>query len=99
MVINRIMCTSKILPDLCFTEQKIKTRIIFLKVICGILVVKMRWQNKKRLSINGAQSVKLEKGTIKFKNYFKQISVPFKIFVNFESNLEAVEIYEGSRTL
>ena len=53
----------------------------------------MRWQNKKRLSINGAQSVKLEKGTIKFKNYFKQISVPFKIFVNFESNLEAVEIY------
>ena len=30
------------------------------------------------LSINGAQSVKSEKGTIEFKNYFKQIPVPFK---------------------
>ena len=34
-----------------------------------------------RLSINGAQSVRLEKGTIEFKNYFKQIPVPFKIYV------------------
>ena len=33
------------------------------------------------LSINGAQSVRLEKGTIEFKNYFKQIPVPFKIYV------------------
>ena len=30
-------------------------------------------------SINGKQSVKLEKRTIKFENYFKQIPVPFKI--------------------
>ena len=30
------------------------------------------------LSIIGAQSVRLEKGTIKFKNYFKQIPVPFR---------------------
>ena len=29
------------------------------------------------MSINGAQSVRLEKGTIKFKNYFKEIAVPF----------------------
>ena len=29
------------------------------------------------LSINGAQSVRLEKERIKFKNYFKQIPVPF----------------------
>ena len=29
------------------------------------------------LSINGKQSVKLEKGIIKFENYFKQISVSF----------------------
>ena len=33
------------------------------------------------LSINGAKSVKLEKGTIEFKHYFKQISVPFKMVV------------------
>ena len=31
------------------------------------------------LIINGKQSVKLKKGAIKFKNYFKQIPVPFKI--------------------
>ena len=48
------------------------------------------------LSINGAQSVRLEKGTIEFKNYFKQIPVPFKIYADFECNLESVESYEGS---
>ena len=47
------------------------------------------------LSINGAQSVRLEKGTIEFKNYFKQIPVPFKIYADFECNLESVESYEG----
>ena len=31
------------------------------------------------LRINGKQSVKLEKRIIEFKNYFKQLSVPFKI--------------------
>ena len=36
------------------------------------------------LSINGAQSVRLEKGTNEFKNYFKQIPVPFKIYADFE---------------
>ena len=32
------------------------------------------------LSINGAQYLGLEKGTIEFKNYFKQIPVLFKIY-------------------
>ena len=48
------------------------------------------------LSINGAQSVRFEKGTIEFKNYFKQIPVSFKAFVDFEYSLEGVESYEGS---
>ena len=48
------------------------------------------------LSINGAQSVRLEKGTTDFKNYFKQIPVPFKTYADFECNLERVESYEGS---
>ena len=47
------------------------------------------------LSINGAQSVRLEKGTIQFKNYFKQIPVPFNIDAAFECNLKGVENYEG----
>ena len=50
------------------------------------------------LSINGKQSVKVEEGTIEFENYFKQIPVPFKIYADFECNLEKVESYEGSYT-
>ena len=48
------------------------------------------------LSINGQQSINLEKGTIEFKNYFKQIPVPFKIYADFECNLKGVESSEGS---
>ena len=47
-------------------------------------------------SINGAQSVRREKGTIEFKNYFKQIPVPFKIYNDFECSLKNVESYEVS---
>ena len=49
-------------------------------------------------SINGAQSVRLEKGTIEFKNYFKQIPVPFQIYADFECNFKSGESYEGSYT-
>ena len=50
------------------------------------------------LSINGKQSIKLEKGIIQFENYFKQIPVPIKIYADFECNLRGVECYEGSYT-
>ena len=50
------------------------------------------------LSINGQQSINLEKGTIEFKNYFKQLPVPFKIYADFECNLKSVECYEGTYT-
>ena len=49
------------------------------------------------LSINGQRSLNLE-GIIEFKNYFKQLPVPFKIYADFECNLRDVEIYEGSYT-
>ena len=32
------------------------------------------------LKINGKQTVKLRSGSIKFKNHFKQLNVPFKIY-------------------
>ena len=48
------------------------------------------------LSINGAQFVRLEIGTIDFKNYFIGNQVPFKIYADFECNLKTVESYEGS---
>ena len=50
------------------------------------------------LTINGKQSVKLEKVTIEFENYFKQIPVPFKIYADIDCNLEEVKSYAGSYT-
>ena len=50
------------------------------------------------LSINGNQSVTLEKGIILFENYFKQTPVPFKIYADFECNLNFVKCNEGSYT-
>ena len=41
--------------------------------------------------INGKQSVKLESGYISFKNYLKQISVLFKIYVDLECILKKVD--------
>ena len=98
MVINHIMCISGILTDLCFTKQRIKTKKYFCKCClqCFISENVLTEHKKVCLSINGAQSVRLEKGTIEFKNYFKQIPVPFKIYADFECNLKSVESYEGS---
>ena len=50
------------------------------------------------LSINGKQSVNLEKGIIEFENHFKQIPVSLKTYDDFEWNLRGVESYEGSYT-
>ena len=41
MIIILIMCTSKILTDLCFTKQKIKTKNDFVKVVYSVLVGKV----------------------------------------------------------
>ena len=41
--------------------------------------------------INVAQNVKLEKGFIRFTNYSRQISVPFKIYADFERILKNVD--------
>ena len=40
--VNRIMCTSKVLTDLSFTKQKIKTKNGFVDVVYSVLVVKIR---------------------------------------------------------
>ena len=43
------------------------------------------------LKINGKQSVKLRSGSTEFKNYFKQLAVPFKIYADFQSVLKGVQ--------
>ena len=48
MKTSHIMCTSKILTDLCFTKQKIKTKNTFARVVYSVLVVKIYWQNIKK---------------------------------------------------
>ena len=54
--------------------------------------------NENYLSINDKQSVKLEEGKIGFENYFKQMPVPFRTYVDFECNLRGVESCKGSYT-
>ena len=50
------------------------------------------------LSINGVQFVDVEEGIIKFENYSKQLPVVFKIYADFECNLQDTKIYESSCT-
>ena len=86
------MCASKILTDLCFTKQKIKTKKWFCRSCLQCLSSESVLIKHKEncLSINGKQSVKVEKGMIEFENYFKQIPYPFKIYADFECNVRGV---------
>ena len=95
---GHLTCTLKILKDLCFKKTKNKNKKYFFKSCLQCFSSKnVLTENKEVcLSINGAQSVGLEKGTIKFKSYLKQIPVPFIIYADFECNLKRVESYEGS---
>ena len=82
--INRIM----------FYKTKNKNKKYFCKSSLQCFSSKnvLTWHKEVCLSINGIQCVRLEKGTIKFKNYFNQIPVPFKVYVNSECNLKSVEV-------
>ena len=43
------------------------------------------------LKINSKQIVKLRRGSIRFENHFKQLTAPFKIYADFEYNLEKIQ--------
>ena len=99
MMINRIMCILKILTDLCSIKRRIMTKNRSARIVWSALLVKISSiKHKDYLSINGVQSAGVEQGIIEFENYFKQIALPFKIYVNFEWNLENTETCEGSYT-
>ena len=36
------------------------------------------------MKINGEQTVKLKSGSVQFKNHFKRLAAPFKIYADFE---------------
>ena len=50
------------------------------------------------LLINETQAVKYETGTIKFKNFDKQIPIPFKIYADSECLLKIININTGGYT-
>ena len=88
------MCASKI----CTTKNKNKKYFYKSCLQCFSSKNVLTKHKENCLIINGKQSVKLDKGTIESENYFKQIPVPFKIYADFECNLEGVESYEGPYT-
>ena len=85
------MCTLKTLTDL-FYKTENKNKKWFCRSCLQCFISKNVLTNHKKycLCINGAQFVKLEKGTIEFKNYCRQPNCPFKIYCDFECNLEEV---------
>ena len=68
-------------------KTNIKLKHTFADIVYNVLLMKESCKNIKIYvkKIHGKQSLKFESGTIKFKNYFKKIAVPFKIYANFES--------------
>ena len=93
------MCASKISTDL-FHKTKNKNKKWFCRscLQCFSSESVLIKHKENCLSINGKQSVKLERGIIEFENYFKQIPVPFVIYADFECNVRGIESYEGSYT-
>ena len=92
MKISRIIHISKILIGLCAIRQKIRIKTTFADIVYSILIVKKSSKIMKKmfLKINSKQSVNLRSGLIKFKNYFIQLAVPFKIYAVFKSALKGV---------
>ena len=79
-----------------FRKRKSKNKKHFRKSCLQCFSCKNVLTEHVCLNINGTQSVRLEKVTIEFKIYVKQLPVPIKIYADLESNLESVESYEGS---
>ena len=89
MKVSLIMCISKILTGLCLIRQKIKTKNFCRCCLKCFSIEEVLIEHKKDgLTINGKQSIRLKSGLISFKNYFKQIPVPFKIYADFECILK-----------
>ena len=82
-VFNRFMCN----------KTKSKTKKHFCRYcLQSFSSKKILIEHKENyLKINGKQSVKLKSSSIKFKNHFKQLAVPFKIYADFDCNLKGVK--------
>ena len=79
------MSTSKILTNLFVTKQKTKSANYFCKYClqCFISEIFLLEHKQICLKITAKQTVKLKNGFIEFKNYFRQLPTPFKIYCRF----------------
>ena len=93
MKINHTMSISKILTDLCVIKQKKRNKKYFCKCCLQCFSSKeiLRKYKNNWLKINSKQTVKLKSGSIRFKNYFKQLAVPFRVYADFECLLKGVK--------
>ena len=78
------MYTLKILTILCLTKYKGKKYFFKSCLECFSSEKALIDHKKDCLVIHGKQNVMLERGFIRFKNYSRQINVPFKIYDDFE---------------
>ena len=88
-----IMCTLKILTDLCLIKQNTKAKKYFCRNCLQCLGSEKILNKHKEdcLVKNGKQNVKVEKEFISFKNYSRQIPVPFKIYADFQCILKNLD--------
>ena len=82
MKVNHTMCISKILTYKTKNKNKKQFCKYCLKCFSSQKILIKHKENY--LKINGKQIVKLKVGSIEFKNHFKQLAVPFKVYANFE---------------
>ena len=78
---------------LMFSKTKNKNKKWFCKscLQCFSSEKVLEEHGKDCLVVNSCQNVKLEKGFIEFKNFNRQIPVPFKIYADFECLLKSVD--------
>ena len=82
--------------DLSMITDENKSHYVYIKDLCKYCLqcfsserVLVEYK-ETYFKINGKQTVKLRSGLIKFKNHFKQLAVPFKIYTGFESLLKGI---------
>ena len=82
-----------------FNNTKHKTKKHFCRYCLQCFSSERALQEHKKIcrKMNDKQNVKLESGTIKFENHFKQIDVPFKIYADFESFLKGLQITDADK--
>ena len=99
MKTSHIMPISKILIGLCTIRQKIITKKHFCRsyLQCFSSEKVLIEYKETSLGTNGKQSIKLKSGSMKFKNYLKQLAAPSKISADFESLLKWIKRNNGNK--